>query len=524
MQSHACAGDATSGSPKPKPWRSALRTLSHFIDGQPVAGGSGRFGDIFDPNTGEVQAHVPLASDTEVDQAVQAAARAQADWGAVNPQRRARLMFEFKRLVEARMDELAALLSSEHGKVIADSKGDIQRGLEVIEFACGIPHALKGEYTEGAGPGIDVYSMRQPLGVVAGITPFNFPAMIPMWMFGVAIACGNGFVLKPSEKDSSVPVRLAELMMEAGAPAGLLNVIHGDKTAVDAILHHPLIQAVSFVGSSDIAQYVYATGTANGKRVQAMGGAKNHGIVLPDADMEQTVRDLSGAAFGSAGERCMALPVVVPVGERTAAELRERLVDAIGALKVGISSDPDAQYGPVVTAAHKQRVTDYIQLAVDEGSELVVDGRGFSLQGYEQGFFIGPTLLDQVKPGMRTYQEEIFGPVLQIVRAETFEEAIALPSSHQYGNGVAIFTGNGRAARDFAARVNVGMVGINVPIPVPVAYHTFGGWKRSAFGDANQHGMEGVRFWTKVKTVTARWPDTALEGAGDSAFVIPTMK
>ena len=502
-----------------------LRTLSHFIDGRTAAGVSGRWGDIFNPNTGEVQARVPLANDAEMDLAVQAAARAQADWGAVNPQRRARLMFEFKRLVEARMDELAGLLSSEHGKVIADSKGDIQRGLEVIEFACGIPHALKGEYTEGAGPGIDVYSMRQPLGVVAGITPFNFPAMIPMWMFGVAIACGNAFVLKPSEKDSSVPIRLAELMMEAGAPAGLLNVVHGDKTAVDAILNHPLIQAVSFVGSSDIAQYVYATGTANGKRVQAMGGAKNHGIVLPDADMDQTVRDLAGAAFGSAGERCMALPVVVPVGKRTADDLRERLVDAVGALKVGISTDPDAQYGPVVTAAHKQRVSDYIQMAVEEGSELVVDGRGFSLQGYEQGFFIGPTLLDRVTAEMRTWREEIFGPVLQIVRAETFEEAIALPSRHQYGNGVAIFTGNGRAARDFAARVNVGMVGINVPIPVPVAYHTFGGWKRSAFGDTNQHGMEGVRFWTKVKTVTARWPDTALEGPGvDSAFVIPTMK
>ena len=345
-----------------------LRTLSHFIDGAAAGGASGRYGDIFNPNTGEVQARVPLASEAEMDRAVQAAARAQTDWAGVNPQRRARLMFEFKRLVEARMDELAELLSSEHGKVIADSRGDIQRGLEVIEFACGIPHALKGEYTESAGPGIDVYSMRQPLGVVAGITPFNFPAMIPMWMFGVAIACGNAFILKPSEKDPSVPVRLAELMMEAGAPAGILNVVHGDKAAVDAILNHPLIQAVSFVGSSDIAQYVYATGTANAKRVQAMGGAKNHGVVLPDADMEQTVKDLTGAAFGSAGERCMALPVVVPVGERTADELRERLVSAIGALKVGVSSDPDAQYGPVVTAAHKKRVEDYIGMGSGEGA------------------------------------------------------------------------------------------------------------------------------------------------------------
>jgi malonate-semialdehyde dehydrogenase (acetylating)/methylmalonate-semialdehyde dehydrogenase len=501
-----------------------VRTLSHFIDGKAAAGGSGRFGDVFDPNIGEIQAKVPFASADEVDKAVQAAARAQEDWARVNPQRRARVMFEFKRLVEAEMEPLAALLSSEHGKVLADARGDIQRGLEVIEFACGIPHALKGEYTEGAGPGIDVYSLRQPLGVVAGITPFNFPAMIPMWMFGVAIACGNAFVLKPSEKDPSVPVRLAELMMEAGAPAGVLNVVHGDKTAVDAILTHPLIQAVSFVGSSDIAQYVYATGAAHGKRVQAMGGAKNHGIVLPDADFEQAVRDITGAAFGSAGERCMALPVVVPVGEQAAGELRERLQDAIAGLKVGISIDPDAQYGPVVSAAHRKRVTDYIQMGVDEGAELVVDGRDFKLQGYESGYFIGPSLFDRVKPEMRTYQEEIFGPVLQMVRAGSFEDALELPSRHQYGNGVAIFTGNGRAARDFAARVNVGMVGINVPIPVPVAYHTFGGWKRSAFGDANQHGMDGVRFFTKVKTVTARWPDTALEGSDESAFVIPTMR
>ncbi|HEX4098399.1 MAG TPA: CoA-acylating methylmalonate-semialdehyde dehydrogenase, partial [Caulobacteraceae bacterium] len=383
---------------------------------------------------------------------------------------------------------------------------------------------LKGEYTEGAGPGIDVYSMRQPLGVVAGITPFNFPAMIPMWMFGVAIACGNAFILKPSEKDPSVPMRLGELMLEAGAPAGILNVVHGDKAAVDAILAHPGISAVSFVGSSDIAAYVYATGAAHGKRVQAMGGAKNHGIVLPDADLDQAVKEITGAAFGSAGERCMALPVVVPVGERTAGELRERLVDAMAALKIGVSTDPDAQYGPVVSAAQKKRVTDYIQLGVDEGAELVVDGRDFRLQGYEKGFFIGPTLFDRVTPQMRTYQEEIFGPVLQIVRAASFEEALALPSRHQYGNGVAIFTSNGRAARDFANRVDVGMVGINVPIPVPVAYHSFGGWKRSGFGDANQHGMEGLRFFTKVKTVTARWPDTDLEGSDESAFVIPTMR
>ena len=503
-----------------------MRDIQHFISGAAVAGVSGRFGDVFNPNTGEVQAKVALATAAEVEGAVQAALAAQPAWAATNPQRRARVMFEFKRLVEARMDELAQLLSSEHGKVVADSRGDIQRGLEVIEFACGIPHVLKGEYTEGAGPGIDVYSMRQPLGVAAGITPFNFPGMIPMWMFGIAIAVGNTFVLKPSEKDPTLPVRLAELFMEAGANLGMdlkgvLNLVHGDKVAVDAILTHPDIAAVSFVGSSDIAHYVYQTGTAHGKRVQAMGGAKNHGIILPDADLDQTVQDLVGAAYGSAGERCMALPVVVPVGAKTADAIRERVVAELETLKVGVSTDAAAQYGPVVSAAHRQKISDYIQLGVDEGAELVVDGRGFSLQGFEKGFFIGPSLFDQVKAGMRTYQEEIFGPVLQIVRAETFEEALALPSQHQYGNGVAIFTRNGRAAREFASRVQVGMVGINVPIPVPVAYHSFGGWKRSAFGDVNQHGLEGVRFYTKVKTITARWPEGMSE---DSAFVIPTMK
>ncbi len=503
-----------------------MRDIQFFIDGKPAAGRPGRAGDVFNPNTGEVQARVAFAAEADVAAAVEAAKRALPAWSATNPQRRARVMFEFKRLVEASMNELAELLSSEHGKVIADSKGDIQRGLEVIEFACGIPHALKGEYTEGAGPGIDVYSMRQPLGVVAGITPFNFPAMIPMWMFGVAIACGNTFVLKPSEKDPSVPVRLAELFLEAGATlglnlAGVLNVVHGDKVAVDAILTHPDIKAVSFVGSSDIAQYIYQTGAAHGKRVQAMGGAKNHGIVLPDADMDQVVKDLVGAAYGSAGERCMALPVVVPVGKKTADELRARVSAELETLKVGVSTDANAQYGPVVSAAHRDKIAAYIEMGVKEGAELVADGRGFKMQGYEKGFFIGPSLFDHVKPEMRTYQEEIFGPVLQIVRAESFEEALDLPSKHQYGNGVAIFTRNGRAAREFAARVNVGMVGINVPIPVPVAYHTFGGWKRSAFGDTNQHGMEGVKFWTKVKTVTARWPEGMQE---DSSFVIPTMR
>ncbi len=503
-----------------------MRRIEGFVGGKSAQATSGREGDVFNPNTGDVQAKVGFAAAADVDAAVQAALKAQPAWASVNPQRRARVMFEFKRLVEANMNQLAELLSCEHGKVIADSKGDIQRGLEVVEFACGIPHALKGEYTEGAGPGIDVYSMRQPLGVGAGITPFNFPAMIPMWMFGVAIAVGNTFILKPSEKDPSVPVRLAELFMEAGAAAGIdvtgvLNVVHGDKVAVDATLNHPDIKAVSFVGSSDIAHYIYQTGAANGKRVQAMGGAKNHGIVLPDADMNQTVKDLVGAAYGSAGERCMALPVVVPVGKKTADELRERVVAELETLKVGTSTDPAAQYGPVVSAQHRDKIAGYIDMGVKEGAELVVDGRDFRLQGYEKGFFIGPSLFDGVKPGMKTYHEEIFGPVLQMVRAESLEEAAALPSKHQYGNGVAIFTRSGRAAREFASKVNVGMVGINVPIPVPVAYHTFGGWKRSAFGDTNQHGMEGVKFWTKVKTITARWPegDTA-----DSSFVIPTMR
>ena len=498
-----------------------MRAINNFINGKAAAGDASRSGIVFNPNTGAQQASVAFSTARGIDDAVQAAAKAFPGWAATNPQRRARVMFAFKQLVEKNMDELAHLLSSEHGKVIADSKGDIQRGLEVIEFACGIPHALKGEYTEGAGPGIDVYSMRQPLGIVAGITPFNFPAMIPMWMFGVAIACGNTFILKPSEKDPSVPVRLAELMMEAGAPAGVLNVVHGDKEAVDAIIAHPEIKAISFVGSSDIAHYIYSHGTANNTRVQAMGGAKNHGIVLPDADLDQVVKDLVGAAYGSAGERCMALPVVVPVGKKTADDLRERLLPEIERLKVGISTDADAQYGPVVSEAHKRKVEDYIGIGAKEGAELVRDGRGFKLQGYEEGFFIGPTLFDKVSTEMRTYKEEIFGPVLQIVRAENFEEALALPSQHQYGNGVAIFTRNGRAAREFAQRVNVGMVGINVPIPVPVAYHTFGGWKRSAFGDTNQHGMEGVKFYTKVKTVTARWPEGDV---GDQSFVIPTMR
>ena len=498
-----------------------MRELTHLIAGVATKGDAQRTADIFNPSTGAVQGKVWLGEASDVDAAVKAAQKVQPEWGNTNPQRRARVMFKFKELLEANMDDLAAMLSAEHGKVIADSKGDIQRGLEVIEFACGIPHLLKGEYSEGAGPGIDIYSMRQPLGVVAGITPFNFPAMIPMWMFGVAIACGNAFLLKPSEKDPSVPLRLAELMLEAGAPEGLLNVVQGDKTVVDAILHHDDIRAVSFVGSSDIAHYVYSTGTANGKRVQAMGGAKNHGIILPDADMDQVIADFSGAAFGSAGERCMALPVAVPVGKQTADEFVGRMSEEIGKLKVGVSTDDSAHYGPVVSAAHRSKIESYIEMGVKEGADLVVDGRGLNLQGHEQGFFIGPSLFDNVTASMQSYQEEIFGPVLQVVRADTLEQAARLPSEHQYGNGVAIFTRSGLAAREFAAKVNVGMVGVNVPIPVPVAYHTFGGWKRSAFGDVNQHGPEGIRFYTKVKTVTQRWPSGDVT---DQSFIIPTMK
>ena len=499
-----------------------MKELHHFLDGAPVKGASGRFGDIFNPATGEVQARVPLASRAEMRAAVENALEAFPKWAATNPQRRARVMFAFKQLVEANMDELAAMLSAEHGKVIADSRGDVQRGLEVIEFACGIPHLQKGEYTEGAGPGIDIYSMRQPLGVVAGITPFNFPAMIPMWMFGVAIACGNCFINKPSEKDPSVPLRLAELFMEAGGPPGVLQVVNGDKEAVDAILEDPDIQAVSFVGSSAIAEYVFTRGTQHGKRVQAMGGAKNHAIIMPDSDLDQVVNELIGAGYGSAGERCMAIPVAVPVTDKIADALIARLKPKMEALKVGLPTDPEASYGPLVTAAHRQKVMDYIDLGVKEGAELVVDGRGFKMQGYENGFYLGGSLFDRVTTNMTTYKEEIFGPVQQIVRARDFEEAVALPSKHQYGNGVAIFTRDGDAAREFAARVQVGMVGINVPIPVPLAYHTFGGWKRSAFGDVNQHGPEGVRFYTKIKTVTARWPKGGVRENPD--FVIPTMK
>jgi malonate-semialdehyde dehydrogenase (acetylating) / methylmalonate-semialdehyde dehydrogenase len=497
-----------------------MHEIGHYIDGRTVPGRSGRTAQVFDPSTGQVQASVALASAEELAAAVSGAQEAQPGWAATNPQRRARVMFAFKGLIEREMDRLAALLSSEHGKTIADAKGDIQRGLEVVEFACGIPHLLKGEFTEGAGPGIDMYSMRQPLGVVAGITPFNFPAMIPLWMGAVAVACGNAFICKPSEKDPSVPLRLAELLVEAGLPPGIFQVVNGDRVAVDAILEHPDIKAVSFVGSSSVAEYIYARCATHGKRVQAMGGAKNHAIILPDADLDQVTNDLIGAGYGSAGERCMAISVAVPVTDAVADALVARLKPRVEALKVGPPADPDVDYGPLITAAHRDSVKQWIARGVAEGAELVVDGRAVSFQGWEGGFYLGGSLFDRVTPAMESYRTEIFGPVLQVVRAADAETALALPSQHQYGNGVAIYTRDGGAARNFASRVEAGMVGINVPIPVPLAYHSFGGWKRSAFGDTNQHGPEGVRFFTKVKTVTARWP----EGAGSAEFVIPTMK
>jgi malonate-semialdehyde dehydrogenase (acetylating) / methylmalonate-semialdehyde dehydrogenase len=498
-----------------------MREIGHFVGGQEVTGQSGRFGDVFNPNTGEVQARVALATHAEVEHAIVNAAAAQPAWAATNPQRRARVMFRFLELVNKHFDALAALLSSEHGKIIADSRGDIQRGLEVVEFACGIPHLMKGEYTAAAGPGIDLYSMRQPLGVVAGITPFNFPAMIPMWKFAPAIACGNAFVLKPSERDPSVPMRLAALMIEAGLPPGVLNVVNGDKEAVDTLLTDPRIQAVGFVGSSAIAEYIYATGCANGKRVQCFGGAKNHMIVMPDADIDQAVDAMIGAGYGSAGERCMAISVAVPVGQKAADALMQKLIPRVESLRVGPSTDPQIDYGPLVTRAHLDKVKDYVDLGVKEGAKLVVDGRGFKLQGYENGNFMGGCLFDEVTPDMRIYKEEIFGPVLCVVRAKDYEEAVRLPSEHDYGNGVAIFTRDGDTARDFTERVNVGMVGINFAIPVPLSYYTFGGWKRSGFGDLNQHGPDSIRFYTKTKTVTSRWPSGTKEGA---EFVIPTMR
>ena len=490
-----------------------MQELSHWIDGRHVKGTSGRFADVFNPATGEVQARVPLASTAELDAAVASAAAAQVNWGATNPQRRARVMMEFVRLLNRDIDRLAEALSREHGKTIPDARGDVQRGLEVIEFCIGAPHLLKGEFTDSAGPGIDMYSMRQPLGVVAGIPPFNFPAMIPLWKMGPAISCGNAFILKPSERDPSVPLMLAELLKEAGLPDGICQVVNGDKEAVDAILDNDTIQAIGFVGSTPIAQYIYGRGCSNGKRVQCFGGAKNHMIIMPDADMDQAADALVGAGYGAAGERCMAISVAVPVGEATADALIEKLIPRIEKLKVGpYTAGEDVDYGPLVTAAARDRVVGLIGKGVEQGAKLVVDGRNFALQGYENGFFVGPSLFDRVTPDMEIYRQEIFGPVLSTVRAKTYEEALGYAMDHEYGNGTAIFTRDGDAARDFASRINIGMVGINVPIPVPLAYHTFGGWKKSGFGDLNQHGPDSFRFYTRTKTVTARWPSGLKEG------------
>ncbi len=491
-----------------------MEQIGHWINGAHVAGTSGRTADVFNPATGEVQAQVALASQEEMDRAIASAAEAQIAWGATNPQRRARVMMELVRLLNRDMDKLAEAISREHGKTFPDAKGDVQRGLEVIEFCIGAPHLLKGEFTDAAGPGIDMYSMRQPLGVVAGITPFNFPAMIPLWKLGPALASGNAMILKPSERDPSCPMMLGALLKEAGLPDGVFQVINGDKGAVDAILDSEIIQAVGFVGSTPIAQYIYSRAAETGKRCQCFGGAKNHMIIMPDADMDQAADALVGAGYGAAGERCMAISVAVPVGDETADRLIEKLVPRIEALKVGpYTAGNDVDFGPVVTKAAKENILRLVQTGVDQGAELVVDGRDFNLQGYENGFFVGAHLFDRVTPDMDIYTTEIFGPVLSTVRAASYEEALGLAMDHEYGNGTAIFTRDGDAARDFASRVNIGMVGINVPIPVPLAYHTFGGWKRSGFGDLNQHGPDSFRFYTRTKTVTSRWPSGIKEGA-----------
>lgn len=489
-----------------------MRTIGHWIDGREVAG-SGRTADVFNPATGEVQARVALASREEVDRAIATAAEAQRGWGATNPQRRARVMMEMVRLLNRDMDKLAEALSAEHGKTLPDARGDVQRGLEVIEFSIGAPHLLKGEFSDSVGPGIDMYSLRQPLGVVACITPFNFPAMIPLWKLGPALACGNAAVLKPSERDPTVPMMLAALFKEAGLPDGVLQVVNGDKAAVDALLQSPVIEAVGFVGSTPIAQYIYEEAARTGKRAQCFGGAKNHMVVMPDADMDQAADALVGAGYGAAGERCMAISVAVPVGDATAEALIERLVPRIEKLKVGpYTAGNDVDYGPVVTRAAKENILRLVESGIGQGAELVVDGRDFSLQGYENGFFVGPHLFDRVTPEMEIYRTEIFGPVLSMVRRPSYEDALRLVMENEYGNGTAIFTRDGDTARDFAHRCNIGMVGVNVPIPVPLAYHTFGGWKQSGFGDLNQHGPDAFRFYTRTKTVTSRWPSGIREG------------
>jgi malonate-semialdehyde dehydrogenase (acetylating)/methylmalonate-semialdehyde dehydrogenase len=494
--------------------------VSHYINGKVTPGTSGRRGDIYNPAIGEVVRQVDLATVEEVQAAVDAAQAAFPGWAAQPPLRRARVMFRLKDLLERHMDELAALLTEEHGKTVADSKGSITRGIEVVEFACGIPHMLKGEFTENVGAEVDSYSMRQPLGVVAGITPFNFPAMIPLWMAPMALACGNTFILKPSEKDPSFSMRLADLFKEAGVPDGAFNVIQGDAVAVNAILENPGIAAVSFVGATKTAEHIFRTGTHHGKRVQALGGAKNHMIIMPDADMEQVTDAVMGAAYGSAGERCMAISVAVAVGDQVADDLIDRLSPRVQALKIGPGNDPETEMGPLVTREHFDKVMGYLDAGVKEGAELALDGRGLTLQGYENGYFMGGSIFDKVTPEMSIYKEEIFGPVLSVVRAPDYGQAIDMVSSHEYGNGTAIFTRDGDAARHFASNVDTGMVGINVPIPVPMAFHSFGGWKRSLFGDHHMHGPEGVRFYTKQKMITSRWPGGIRAGA---EYTIPTL-
>ncbi|MBO6867759.1 MAG: CoA-acylating methylmalonate-semialdehyde dehydrogenase [Thalassococcus sp.] len=490
-----------------------MTELTHYINGEHVKGTSGRFTEVFNPATGEVQAKVPLATVEEMNAAIAKAEEAQKAWGATNPQRRARVMMKFGALINEHMDELAELVSREHGKTLPDGRGDVQRGLEVVEVCMGAPHMLKGEFTDDGGPGIDLYSMRQPLGVVAGITPFNFPAMIPLWKMAPAIVSGNAMILKPSERCPSTSLRLAELLKEAGLPDGILQVVNGDKEAVDAILDNETIAAVGFVGSTPIAQYIYGRAASNGKRAQCFGGAKNHMIIMPDADLDKAADALVGAGFGAAGERCMAISVAVPVGKETADKLVEKLTPRIEKLKVGpYTADEEVDYGPVITAAAKQRIEGLIDSGVEQGADLLIDGRGFQLQGYEDGFFVGPSFFDNVTPDMDIYKEEIFGPVLSQVRADTYEDALNLIIDNPYGNGTAIYTADGDTARDFAHRVNVGMVGINFPIPVPLSYHTFGGWKKSAFGDLNQYGPDAFRFYTKTKTVTARWFSGIKEG------------
>ena len=496
-------------------------SLAHFIHGKEVAGNSGRSGDVYDPATGRVSGRVPLASKAEVEAAIESAARAFPAWAAVTPLNRSRVLFKFKELLERHADEIAAAITAEHGKVLSDARGELTRGMEVVEFACGIPHLLKGEHSMNVGSGVDSWSEYAPLGVVAGITPFNFPCMVPMWMFPIAIACGNSFVLKPSERDPTPPMILARLLKEAGLPDGVFNVVHGDKEAVDTLLDDPRVQAVSFVGSTPIAEYLYARGSAAGKRVQALGGAKNHMVVMPDADLDQAANALLGAGYGSAGERCMAISVAVCVGDATADALIARLKPMVQALRIGPGCQGDPDMGPLVTGAHRDKVRGYVDTGVAEGAELVVDGRGLKVAGHEDGFYLGGCLFDRVTAAMRIYREEIFGPVLCVVRVPDFDAALKLVNDHEYGNGTAIFTRDGDSARQFAHQVQVGMVGINVPIPVPMAFHSFGGWKRSLFGPLHMHGPDGVRFYTRMKTVTARWPTGIRAGA---EFSMPTMK